>query len=44
MNKALYLPEAKNDFIFTVVGKPWSLLLIAAGILAVCLWLRWKNR
>lgn len=39
-----YLPEAKNDILFTVVGEPWSLLLIAAGILGIFLLKRWKNR
>ncbi len=39
-----YLPEAKNDSLFIVIGEPWSLLLIAACILAIFLWKRWKNR
>lgn len=41
--KDLYLPEANNDFVFTFVGNPWTLLLIPAVIaLGVFLWKRRK--
>ncbi len=41
--KDLYLPEANNDFVFAVVGNPWSLLLIPAVILlGIFLWKRRK--
>lgn len=40
-----YLPETKNDFIFAVIGEPWSLLLvIAAGVFGFFMVKRHKNR
>lgn len=49
MEKALYLPEGHNDFIFFVIGSPWGLLglwLAAINLVTFCIFGldKWKAK
>ena len=35
MGKYLYVPEAQNDFVMTVVGSPWGLLAIWVLLMSI---------